>query len=263
MLAQDTTLDRRTAVVTGASGALGAVIAADLGALGAAVYGLDVAPPSAAVPWVSIECDVGAAVEVERAIGVVLAERGGVDVLVNAAGVYDTIRFTHLVDPARWARDVRVNLSSAFYTTRLVVEGMAQRGWGRIVNVSSMSSHGGYKQSSYAATKAGLLGLTTSLALEYADRGVTANAVLPGIIATARTESAPPDIVEQSLGQIPAGRFGTPAEVSSVVAFLCSPAAGYINGIDWAIDGGTSLLQFRFARRSDPAATLPRAGGSS
>ena len=110
-----------------------------------------------------------------------IARCGGIDILVNNAGVFDQIGSTLRVDPAAWDHDVQVNLSGPFYATRAVLPGMLERRWGRIVNISSMSSRGAYKQPSYGATKEGLIGLTKTVALEFAAAGITANAVVPGL----------------------------------------------------------------------------------
>ena len=151
---------------------------------------------------------------------------GAVDILVNNAGVFDQIGSTLRFEPAAWDHDVQVNLSGPFYATRAVLPGMLERRWGRIVNISSMSSRGAYKQPSYGATKEGLIGLTKTVALEFAAAGITANAVLPGLIATPKALAAPDDIMRAAVDAIPAGRLGTPEEVGDLVAFLASDAAG-------------------------------------
>ena len=145
---------------------------------------------------------------------------------------------------------MQVNLSGPFYASRAVLPGMLERRWGRIVNISSMSSRGAYKQPSYGATKEGLIGLTKTVALEFAAAGITANAVLPGLIATPKALAAPDDIMRAALDAIPANRLGTPEEVGDLVAFLASESAAYINGAAITVDGGTTLLQLKFARKS-------------
>jgi NAD(P)-dependent dehydrogenase (short-subunit alcohol dehydrogenase family) len=132
---------------------------------------------------------------------------------------------------------------------------MVERRFGRIINFGSISStNGGYRQGHYASAKAGLVGLTQSVALEFAPVGITCNAVLPGPIETPRLASMPEDVRESTIESIPAGRFGLPAEVAAAVAFLARPDSSYVNGVVLPVDGGAMLLQFRFARptRFDP-----------
>ena len=136
---------------------------------------------------------------VDATVAEAIARCGSVDILVNNAGVFDQIGSTLRFEPAAWDHDVQVNLSGPFYATRAVLPGMLERRWGRIINISSMSSRGVYKQPSYGATKEGLIGLTKTVALEFAAGGITANAVLPGLIATAKALAAPEDIMRAAL----------------------------------------------------------------
>jgi len=248
-------LSGKVAVVTGSAGELGQRIVDVLHRSGARVYGFDLdAMPVDGCH--SVACDVGNPDSVRAAFEAVSRKEDFVDILVNGAGVYDNMRFTHLFSPEQWARDIRINLSGAFYTTRLVLPQMAKRRWGRIVNISSMSVGGAYKQSSYGASKSGLVSLTSTTALEYGRFGITANAVLPGLIRTSKTAAAPTDILEAAIKAIPSERFGEEDEVAQLVAFLASDRAAYVNGVAWPIDGGTSLLQFKFTRPADPTTTL-------
>ena len=158
---------------------------------------------------------------------------------------------TDRIDPDVWDRYVQVNLSGPFYVIRAVLPHMVERRWGRIVNLSSISStEGGYRQAHYTAAKAGLIGLTRSIALEFATAGITCNAVLPGPIATEKLSAVPDDVLAAALESIPARRMGTPADIAAAVRFLASPAAGYVNGISMPVDAGAMLLQFRFARHT-------------
>ena len=146
---------------------------------------------------------------------------------------------------------VRVNLSGPFYVIRAVLPHMVERRWGRIVNLSSISStEGGYRQAHYTAAKAGLIGLTRSIALEFATAGITCNAVLPGPIDTDKLAAVPDDVLASALESIPARRMGTPADIAAAVRFLASPEAAYVNGISMPVDAGAMLLQFRFARHT-------------
>jgi NAD(P)-dependent dehydrogenase (short-subunit alcohol dehydrogenase family) len=128
---------------------------------------------------------------------------------------------------------------------------MQEQRWGRIVNVASIAStDGGYKQAHYASSKAALIGLTRSIALEFAPVGITSNAVLPGPIATPKLLETPEDVIDGMLEWVPAARLGQSEEVASVIAFLCSDDAAYVNGTSIPVDGASMLLQFKFARRS-------------
>jgi 3-oxoacyl-[acyl-carrier protein] reductase len=249
----------RVALVTGAAGAIGGAIVTALQRDGARVVAADLdAPDPARWPTAGPDelevapasFDIADCDAVAATVDDVTAVWGGVDILVNSVGVFDTIGTTLRVDPAAWDHDVRVMLSGPFYVMRAVLPGMLARRWGRIVNISSMSSRGAYKQASYGATKEGLIGLTKTVALEFAAAGITANAVLPGLVATPKVSRAPDDIVRGALATIPAERLGTCEEVADLVAFLASDAAAYVNGAAVVVDGGTSLLQLRFARKS-------------
>src|SRR4051794_4579526 len=142
----------------------------------------------------------------------------------------------------QWGRDISVNLTGAFRVVRACLAGMRARRYGRIVVISSGAARGGLPgQVAYSATKAGLLGLVRTVAAENAGHGITANAILPGMIATEAVEAMPPEIREAVLASMPTGRFGTPEEVAALVAFLASDAAGYITGEAIGIDGAASL----------------------
>jgi len=182
------------------------------------------------------------------AVHAAIGATGPIDILVNNAGVFDVITSLVRVTDEQWERDLHINLSGAFYATHAVLPHMVEQRWGRIINISSMSSGGAYKQVTYGATKTGLIGLTRAVASEFAPVGVTANAVLPGLIGTAKARAAPEDILDTALATIPAGRMGEPDEVGALVAYLASPAAAYINGAAIPIDGGTMLLNLKFSR---------------
>lgn len=237
------------ALVTGGAGGIGRAVVERLVADGCTtVIAADLhhpaAPPAGAS---SLELDVADAEAVQRAVDDV----GPIDVLVNAAGVYGDLARTDRIDPALWERYLRTNASGPFYLTRAVLPHMQERRWGRIVNVASIAStDGGYKQAHYASSKAALIGLTRSVALEFAPVGITCNAVLPGPIATPKLLETPDEVIEGMLEWVPAARLGQSDEVASVVAFLCSQDAAYVNGTSIPVDGASMLLQFKFARRS-------------
>ncbi len=174
-----------------------------------------------------------------------------VDVCANVAGVFGEFTRADQISTESWNRYLAVNLTGAFNVCQRVLPAMRARGYGRIVNVASVASFDGhYRGAHYAASKAALIGLTRSVALEYAESGITANAVLPGPIATPNViGAASPDVLEDSTKWIPAGRFATVEEVASLIVYLASPEASYINGASVPVDGGALLLAFRFARK--------------
>jgi acetoacetyl-CoA reductase len=170
------------------------------------------------------------------------SEVGPVDILINNAGITRDASFKKL-DKVNWDAVIRTNLDSVFNMTKPVCDGMVERGWGRIVNVSSIiGSKGGFGQTNYAAAKAGVHGFTKSLALEVARKGVTVNTISPGYIATKMVMAVPEDIRETKIiPQIPVGRLGQPDEVAALVLYLCSREAGFVTGANIAINGGQHL----------------------
>lgn len=186
--------------------------------------------------------DVSDPEQVRRGVEVIRKELGHIDCLVNNAGIVNNIAPLARMEQAAWERELAVNLTGAFNMIRAVIEPMAERGWGRIVNMASTAARGGlFNQVGYAATKSGLLGLTRNVTLEYGRRGVTCNAVLPGLIATENVLAMPKVIIDHVVAVTPARRIGRPEEVAHLVAFLCSEEAGFINGAEIDIDGGARL----------------------
>jgi 3-oxoacyl-[acyl-carrier protein] reductase len=194
---------------------------------------------------VAIRCDVTDRAQVDSAVSRVVDELGAVHILVNNAGTLDHLAQFSDQAPELWERDVRVNLTGAFNCAQAVWAGMREQGWGRIVNMASVAGTlGGFGQASYATTKAGVLGLTKTLALEGARHGITANAVVPGIIATEAFEFGDPAMRERMERRTAFRRAGEPQDVANVVAFLCSDLAGYITGAEINVSGGIELFVF-------------------
>lgn len=222
-----------TALVTGAAGAVGAEVVRRFEAMGYDVMGVD-------LPDLDITD--------RDAVRALPAE---IDVCANVAGLFGEFIRADQITTESWDRYLAVNLTGHFNVCQRVLPHMRTQGYGRIVNVASIASlDGNYRAAHYAAAKAGLIGLTRSIALEYAASGVTANAVMPGIIDTPNVRDAsPPGVLEDSMQWVPAGRCATVEEVAALIAFLASPEASYVNGAAIPVDGAALLLQFRFARK--------------
>jgi len=166
---------------------------------------------------------------------------GGIDVLVNNAGI-NRDQLLIRISESQWHDVINTNLSSAFYCSKAAIKYMMKKRFGRIINISSVVGIAGNAgQAHYAASKAGLLGFTFSLAREYGPRGITANAVAPGYIKSDMTKGLPDEVTARMIEQIPVGRLGDPEDIAAVVAFLASPAGAYINGQVIRVDGGMSI----------------------
>src|ERR671910_392042 len=193
----------------------------------------------------ALKCDVTDEEQVEAAVSQTVEELGSVDILVNNAGTLDHLG--QLVDqsPELWERDLRVNLTGAFNCSRAVWPHMKERGWGRIVNMASVAGTlGGFGQASYSTTKAGLIGLTKTLALEGARYGITANAIVPGIIGTEAFDFGNPEMNKRMIQRTALRRTGKPEDIANAIAFLCSDLAGYITGVELNVSGGVELFTF-------------------
>ena len=182
--------------------------------------------------------NIGSNADCERVIGEVLEQHGQLDILVNNAGV--TVDKTmRKMSPEEWDHVIHVNLSGAFYLSRAILQHMLDRGYGRVINISSViGSSGGFGQANYASAKSGLFGLTMSLALETAAKGITVNAVTPGYITTDMTAAVPGNVMDKLIANIQVGRLGEPNEVARVVEFLADPESGYITGQVYPVNGG-------------------------
>ena len=173
-----------------------------------------------------------------RTIGEVLDRHGQLDILVNNAGI-TVDKTVRKMTPAEWDQVIRVNLSGAFYLSRAVLQQMLDRDYGRIISISSViGSAGGFGQANYAAAKSGMFGLTMSLALETASKGITVNTVTPGYITTEMTAAVPANVMDKLIERIPVGRLGEANEVARVVEFLADPESGYITGQVYPVNGG-------------------------
>ncbi|WP_243049319.1 acetoacetyl-CoA reductase [Dyella sp. RRB7] len=240
----------RVAVVTGGIGGLGTEICRQLAQAGRQVIAVDLPARAERLEAFRHElADLDGAVRFEPAdvsqfdrcaelIGRIEAEHGSVDILVNAAGI---TRDTSLrkMTPQQWHELMRVNLDGVFNMCRNVVEGMSGRGFGRIVNLSSVNGQTGqFGQTNYSAAKAGVHGFGMALARETARKGITVNTVSPGYCDTALVAAVPADIREQIIADIPVGRLGSPGDIARAVRFLASDDAGYITGANLPVNGG-------------------------
>ena len=185
-----------------------------------------------------VKGNVGSFEDCQRAIKEVEAQLGPIDVLVNNAGITRD-GMLHKMTPEQWGEVIRVNLDSLFNMSRLVIEGMRERGYGRIVSISSINGQKGQMgQSNYSAAKAGLIGFSKAVAQENARKGITVNVVAPGYIDTEMVRAVPEKVLESIIAQIPVGRLGRADEIADAVAYLASERAGFITGSTISVNGG-------------------------
>jgi 3-oxoacyl-[acyl-carrier protein] reductase len=236
-------LDGKTALVTGASRGIGRAIAAELAAAGASVVvgyrsGQEEAEALAAeIGGRAIHADVSSSDDARRLV----EEAGDLDILVNNAGLTRDGLLARMSDED-WRTVIDTNLSSVFYTCRAVTRPMMKKRAGSIVNISSVVGvHGNWGQTNYAASKAGIIGFTKSLARELGSRNVRANVVAPGYVKTQLTDVLPEDATAAMLQNTPLGRLGEPEDVAGAVRFLCSEAASFITGEVLLVDGGLGM----------------------
>ena len=238
----------RVAMVTGGTRGIGRAICERLKADGfkvAAGYsGNDDAAKAAAkeLDIVVVKGNVGHFEDCTKAVKAVEDQLGPIEVLVNNAGITRD-GFFHKMTQQQWSDVIRVNMDSVFNMSRHVIEGMRERGWGRIINISSINGQKGQVgQTNYSAAKAGMIGFTKALALENARKGITVNCIAPGYIDTDMVASVPQNVLDGIIAQIPVGRLGHGEEIADMVAFLAGEHAGYVTGATLALNGGQYLV---------------------
>lgn len=188
-----------------------------------------------------LECDIGDWESTCKGFEKAQKEVGAIDVLINNAGITRDGTFRRMT-PDNWNAVINTNLNSLFNTSKQVVEGMLNKGWGRIINISSINGQRGqFGQTNYSAAKAGVHGFSMALARELSGKGVTVNTVSPGYIETDMTAVIRPDILEGMISTIPVGRLGQPEEIASIIAWLASDEAAFSSGADFAINGGMNM----------------------
>jgi acetoacetyl-CoA reductase len=243
----------RVALITGGMGGLGEVISTKMADAGYKVAVTYSPGNTKYVEWVAgmkerghdivaVPCDVADMDSCAKAAAAVTAKLGAIDVLVNNAGITRDMTFKKM-DKVNWDAVMRTNLDSLFNMSKQVVDGMVERGWGRVINVSSVNgSKGAFGQTNYSAAKAGVHGFTKALALEVAKKAVTVNTISPGYIGTKMVMAIPKDVLDSKiLPQIPVGRLGRPEEVAGLIIYLASEEAAFVTGANIAINGGQHM----------------------
>jgi len=244
---------KRVALVTGGMGGLGEAICIKLAALSYTVVTTYSPSNTKAREWLqtmraqgfdfyAYACDVTEWESCQACVRKVAAEIGPVDVLVNNAGITRDMTFKRM-DKINWDAVIHANLDSCFNMAKQVCDGMVDRGWGRVINISSVNGQkGAFGQTNYSAAKAGMHGFTKALALEVARKGVTVNTISPGYIGTRMVTAIPKEVLDSKIiPQIPLGRLGKPEEVAGLVAYLASEEAAFVTGANIAINGGQHM----------------------
>lgn len=242
-------LSGKAALVTGASGGIGAAIAKSLHRAGATVglSGTRVDPLNALALELGdrahvLPCNLGDADAVNALPGQAAEALGSVDILVNNAGITRDNLFMRMSEE-EWSQVLEVNLTATMRLCKGVIRGMMKARWGRIVNISSVvGATGNPGQANYAASKAGMVGMSKSLAYEVASRGITVNCVAPGFITTAMTDKLSDDQKSAILAQVPSGRMGDAEEIGAAALYLASPEAGYVTGATLHVNGGMAMF---------------------
>jgi acetoacetyl-CoA reductase len=243
----------RIALVTGGMGGLGEAVCIKMAALGYQVVTTHSPGNTKAQEWLaSMEqqgfkfraypCDVADYDSAQDCVAQINGDMGPVDVLVNNAGITRDMTFKKM-DKINWDAVIKTNLDSVFNMCKPVCDGMVERGWGRIINISSVNGQkGAFGQTNYSAAKAGMHGFTKALALEVARKGVTVNTISPGYIGTKMVMAIPKEVLDSKIiPQIPMGRLGKPEEVAGLVAYLASDEAAFVTGANIAINGGQHM----------------------
>ena len=243
----------RVALITGGMGGLGEAICIKMAALGYQVVTTHSPGNKTWKEWLdsmnkmgyafkAYACDVAEFESAKACVAQIVADVGPVDVLVNNAGITRDMTFKKM-DKVNWDAVMATNLDSTFNMTKQVCDGMLERNWGRIVNISSVNGQkGAFGQTNYSAAKAGMHGFTKALALEVARKGVTVNTISPGYIGTKMVMAIPTDVLDSKIiPQIQMGRLGKPEEVAGLVAYLCSDEAAFLTGANIAINGGQHM----------------------
>ena len=246
-------MTQRMAIVTGGMGGLGEAICIKLARMGYKVLTTCSPGNTKRVAWLedmkkqgmdfkAYEIDVADFASCQAGVTKIQSECGPIDVLVNNAGITRDTTFRKM-DKESWDAVMHTNLDSVFNMTKPVIDSMAERGWGRVINVSSVNGQkGAFGQTNYSAAKAGMHGFTKAAALEYARKGVTVNTISPGYIGTKMVMAIPKEVLDSKIiPQIPLGRLGKPEEVAGLVAYLCSEEAAFVTGANIAINGGQHM----------------------
>jgi len=239
-------LENKIAIITGGAAGIGAATAVKFAQEGAKVIiwdlnevkGMELAQQ---IDAVFAKVNTSNYQEIEAAAKSVYDQFGRIDILINNAGITRDSTLKKMT-PEQWQQVIDVNLSGVFYCTKIISEYMLLNNYGRIINASSVVGlYGNFGQTNYVATKAGLIGMTKTLARELGRKGITVNAIAPGFIATEMVSAMPENVIETMKAKVPVGRLGMPEEIAAAYAFLASDEAAYINGTTLSVDGGMTV----------------------